>query len=136
MRNSTSLASDRLLNPKIKGHFRKVSAAALGVVTQVYIKRELKIQLRKRVQKKDIRRLTKLRVISGADIEKLRAAKEEEAKKPKYGKGKQFSNKQSSTYQYPHGYTRTSTIARKQVRIASESIEPGQHQMNQKVIIL
>lgn len=68
-------------------------------MTEVDIERELNNQLKKQdilPKKKDNRRLTKLRVITVADIEKVRAAKEEGQKKLKKSKGKQFSNKQSS----------------------------------------
>lgn len=62
-------------------------------MTEVDIERELNNQLKKQdilPKKKDNRRLTTLRVITGGDIEKIRAAKEEGPKKPKKSKESNF----------------------------------------------
>jgi len=62
----------------------KVTSAALGAMTEVDIEREINNWLRRLdapVKTKDRRRLTKIQVITGADVEKLRLAKEAKAKK-------------------------------------------------------
>ena len=110
---------------EIKKSFLKVTSAALGAMTEVDIEREINNRLRRLnvpVKTKDRRRLTKIRVITGADVEKLRLAKEAKAKKQKKTaknttqKGKQKAGEAQKPRRQP-------LRPKKQVRIASESPE-------------
>jgi len=94
-------------------------------MTEVDIEREINNRLRRLdtpVKAKDWRRLTKIRVITGADVENLRLAKEAKAKKQKKTgkKGTQKGKQKAGEAQKP---CRQPLRPKKQVRIASESPE-------------
>ena len=94
----------------------------MGALIEVDIEREINSRVRKSRKTKDQRRLTKIGVITGADVEKLRLAKEAKAKKQKKTgqKATQKGKQKAGGAQKP---CRQPVRPKKQVRIASESPE-------------
>ena len=108
---------------KIKNSFLEVTSAALGAMTEVDIGREIDHRLRTLDapgKTKDRRRLTKIRVITGPDVDKLKSAKEAKAKRQKKTgkKARQKGKQEAGEAQKPR---KQLLYPKKQVHIASES---------------